>query len=304
MKISVIIPCYNAAAFVERAVRSVMAQDYKDYELIAVDDHSTDGTHDVLIRLQQIFPALIVLTSEGKGACAARNSGFAVSTGKYILFLDADDEMLPGKLSSDVQLLTDGNHPSMVAGAYVRRSARGSELIRVQPGNPLVQLFNGELGCTCSNLFNREVFEAAGKWREDLLSSQEAELMLRVLQKEPAVAYNINPNTVVHIEDSMISKRDPVGNLRRYFDVRLKIYDRLASVGKLSPEFLRNAGYMFYGILHRMYGMDSVQSLQMHAMITQRGIKVAAGPGVSPTYKRLCGIFGFRLTEKLFYRNR
>ena len=301
MKISVIIPCFNAESFVERAVNSVMKQTYREFELIAVDDHSTDGTFNKLNQLQQSYPDMHILKSSGKGACAARNTGFSVATGDYLLFLDADDELLPEKLTSDVHVIEKSESPALVVGAYHRKSSRSSEIAKTREGNPFVRLFNGELGCTCSNLFKRSAFEQSGKWNEDLQSSQEADLMLRVLRVDQNIAWNPEPNTVVYIDSSIISKRDPTGNLRRYFDVRMKIYEELISRDMNSEDVKRNAGFMFFGILHRMYALNPEQAIAMHEIVRNKQISIAAGPGVSASYRNLYRIFGFRLTEKLFY---
>lgn len=300
MKISVIIPCYNSAAFVARAVRSVMAQDYGDTEIICVNDGSTDHTREVLAQLEQEFnDRLRVLDIANSGAGAARNAGVEISSGEYLQFLDADDELLVSKLSSDVNVLGT-NKAVMLAGAYIRKKATSESKVEVKTDDVWLALFNGQLGCTCSNLFQREAFLKAGGWSTTLRSSQETELMHRLLKMGATVAYNPAFNTVVHVADSIISAREPVANLRRYFDVRLSVFDSMKSHG-YGRELMQNAGYMFYGILHRMYAMDREQSLQMLEQLKKRSIKITAGPGVSSRYRLLCAIFGFAATEKIFY---
>lgn len=301
MKISVIIPCYNAAAFVARAVESVEKQDYPNKEIIIVDDGSTDTTRDELSRLSIEYPAIQLILSENKGACAARNIGFDKSAGEYVLFLDADDELLPQKISSSVRLLTTGGSPSIVVGSFMRTSNNGSTLVPVRSGDPWIQLFNGELGCTCSNLFQRKAFLQAGKWNEQMQSSQEAELMHRILQYSSTVLYDPNALTLVHTEDSIISRRQPMENLRRYFDVRLAIFDNIKLLNPEHPTIMASAGCMFYGILHRMYRLNSEEAIRMQLLLMKRNIGISSGPGVSGTYRVLCSIFGFRTTERLFY---
>lgn len=301
MKISVIIPCYNAAAFVVRAVESVVQQDYPDKEIIIVDDGSTDRTREVLTSLRRDYPAINLVFSDNRGACAARNTGFENSSGEYLLFLDADDELLQGRISSAAAVLASGKSPSILAGSFIRKSAGKTTEIRASAGEPWVKLFNGELGCTCSNLFQRKAFVDAGKWNEELRSSQEAELMCRILQKNPLVKYDEQFLTVVHADDSIISRREPTENLRRYFDVRLTIYDNIIKLNPEDESIKSNAGSMFYGIVHRMYSLDRDQAWQMLELLKHRHIGIAQGPGVSRSYRILYGIFGFRITEGLFY---
>ncbi len=98
-RISVIMPCYNAAAFVEEAVNSVMNQTYADAELIVVDDGSTDGSVDILHQLTAQYPQrLSLLFQDRKGPYPARNLGLQHARGWYIAFLDADDYWTPSAL--------------------------------------------------------------------------------------------------------------------------------------------------------------------------------------------------------------
>lgn len=98
-RISVIMPCYNAAAFVEHAVTSVMEQSYEDVELIVVDDGSTDGSMDILTRLLGRYsPRMAVYQQDRKGPFPARNLGLERAGGGRIAFLDADDYWSPDAL--------------------------------------------------------------------------------------------------------------------------------------------------------------------------------------------------------------
>ena len=96
--ISVIMAAYNSSAYIEEAIRSVLAQDYEHWELLIVNDGSTDAT----LELAKSFddPRIHVLSQENKGVSAARNLAFTKVTGDYICFLDADDVLPPASLSS------------------------------------------------------------------------------------------------------------------------------------------------------------------------------------------------------------
>ena len=105
--VSIIIPAHNAKAWVEETVGSVLAQTYTNYELVVVDDGSTDGTLDVVAQALHGSSARYTLhrMPRNAGAAAARNLGFDHSTGRYILWLDADDLLTPTALHDHVALL-------------------------------------------------------------------------------------------------------------------------------------------------------------------------------------------------------
>ncbi len=107
--VSVIIPVFNAAQWLTKTLKSVIAQDYLK-EIICIDDHSTDKSLQILLEFQTKFPDKIkVFTNPQKGSNSARNYGFQQCSGKYIQWLDADDQLLPNKFSSQVQFLQ--THP-------------------------------------------------------------------------------------------------------------------------------------------------------------------------------------------------
>ena len=106
--VSVIIPTYNRAHLVGRAIRSVLAQTFRDFELIVVDDSSTDDTEDVIGSFAD--PRIRYLRHEtNRGGATARNTGIRVACGEYIAFLDSDDEWLPEKLERQLSTFLDSD---------------------------------------------------------------------------------------------------------------------------------------------------------------------------------------------------
>jgi len=114
-KVSVIIPVYNHAHRVRSAIDSVLLQTYKNYEIIVVDDGSTDNLKDSLSDFNNIR---LVHHKKNRGRAAARNSGFLASRGKYIAFLDADDEWKQSKLEKQVQYLEKNKDISICITGY------------------------------------------------------------------------------------------------------------------------------------------------------------------------------------------
>ncbi len=122
--VSVVMPAYNVAWCIGRAVDSVLAQDFRSRELIVVNDGSTDGTRAVL---ERYGAAITVIDQENQGMSAARNVAIRRARGTYVAFLDADDWWLPGKLRRQVELMQGspeiGFCSNAVAGRGWRRAA-------------------------------------------------------------------------------------------------------------------------------------------------------------------------------------
>jgi len=121
IKFSIIIPCYNAHGCVGRAMDSALAQNRADYEIIAIDDGSTDTTGEILRSYVSNHEGLICcIRQENKGPAAARNAGIFASKGEYLLFLDADDQLSPDALLIFEKELSDGDfkYGFVYAGHY------------------------------------------------------------------------------------------------------------------------------------------------------------------------------------------
>lgn len=112
---SVIIPAYNAGKFLDKAVDSVLNQDFDNYELIIVDDGSTDNTLEICNTYAEKFKDKVIVVSKGnKGVSAARNTGIKKACGKYILFIDSDDYIEPNSLSTLSDRIIQLGYPDIV----------------------------------------------------------------------------------------------------------------------------------------------------------------------------------------------
>lgn len=108
--ISVVITAYNRADLLPRAVTSVQAQDFSDFEIVIVDDGSADNTDDVVVAMQRDDERIrYVVHPKNRGEAGARNTGLVAATGEYIAFLDSDDAWLPGKLRRQYDIMAAAN---------------------------------------------------------------------------------------------------------------------------------------------------------------------------------------------------
>jgi len=129
--VSVVIPTYNRAPYVTMAIESALAQSYQDYEIIVVDDGSTDGTRDVL---EPYRDRIRYMYQDNKGVSAARNTGIQESRGEWIAFLDSDDEWLPNKL--EIQIGYVKSYPEICLVA--------ANMTVIKPHGDTVSLFNAK----------------------------------------------------------------------------------------------------------------------------------------------------------------
>ena len=115
--VSVIMPAYNSREYIAEAIHSVLDQDYRDLELIIVDDGSTDGTAEEALKFGD---RVKVLVQKNAGPAAARNRGVKAANGQFLAFIDSDDVWMPGKISAQVSYLKNNSDVGVVFGRLVR----------------------------------------------------------------------------------------------------------------------------------------------------------------------------------------
>ncbi|MFW2439118.1 MAG: glycosyltransferase family 2 protein [Arenicellales bacterium] len=173
--VSVIIPAFNAATTIKRTIQSVLAQTYPHFEILVIDDGSSDGTSDVVNNLAAGDERIKLLQQENQGVAAARNFGIRNARGDYIAPLDADDLWLPDKLEKQVAVMREG--PSTVGLVYtwsiqifddmrLRNLAKGWE----EEGSVFLPLLLGNFLSNASNpLICRECFDRVGMYNSEFL---------------------------------------------------------------------------------------------------------------------------------------
>lgn len=183
-RVSVIIPAYNAAWCVRRALDSVLAQDCRDFEVIVVDDGSQDDTAAVLAGYGE---AARVLSKPNGGLSSARNAGIAAARGEYVAFLDADDWWLPAKLSRQVALM-DGQPTLLFCSTRAMvQTPEGGRLPDWRCGDghraalECIFAVNAHVaGSGSSVLARREAFARAGGFDESLRSLEDIDMWMRL----------------------------------------------------------------------------------------------------------------------------
>ena len=147
MKISIVIPAYNVERHVRRCLTSVLVQAHRDVECICVDDGSSDRTRAVLEVAANTDDRVTVLSQSNAGVSAARNAGLAVATGEVVLFVDADDQLLPGALDVIAQVFCDQRPDCAVFGLVIDPPEAAPLTLshRLAPRDVVYELFHPDL---------------------------------------------------------------------------------------------------------------------------------------------------------------
>jgi glycosyltransferase involved in cell wall biosynthesis len=242
--VSVVIPCFNAADFIARALDSVSTQTIMPEQVICVDDGSTDCTRDVLAEYEKQSPIPLELYFvEHAGAPSARNLGLEKSKSNFVQFLDADDELLPAKLEGQLELATRLGAVDFVAGSFLRSATYGTEDFKhPKYTDPWRNLISGELGITSANLWRKSSLLSVGGWNESLTSSQEYDLMFRLMKQgarpllshEPLTIKHFNPHGIQGGAGSKSERR--IRSLLNYIELRKRIVQHLVDKEMMDAE--------------------------------------------------------------------
>ncbi|BCS54962.1 glycosyltransferase family A protein [Geobacter sp. SVR] len=208
--ISVIIPAYNAARYICKAIDSVLAQTWTDFEIIVIDDGSSDNTH---LLVQSRYPAVSCFRTVNKGVSHARNYGIAQARGSLIAFLDADDHWLPEKLEKQEALFKKDPSLGLVFTDNFFFDERGispftvNKKNRLMRGNVVRNIFLNSYVVTSTVMVRKSVFERVGLFEEGLSVAEDDNMWMRI-----GMNYGI-----ALVDEKLVMYRMTVGSLSSDF---------------------------------------------------------------------------------------
>lgn len=231
---SVAMPAYQAQDVVARAVESVLAQTFDDWELVVVDDGSTDATSDVVRRYVQADPRVRLVRQENAGCGAARNTAVLASTGRFVLRFDADDELLPEYLERMAAFISanpgydlyscNGWH---VAPDGSRSSARPGPFYEQERSFSLEEMFAANHIFTIA-VFSREVFDRIGGIRPDVYC-EDLDFWFRAFVFGGAT----HRYTPQHLALYTVSDSQMTADVEKVLRSRMQVYRDMLESGKL-----------------------------------------------------------------------
>lgn len=218
MKVSVVIPVRNGEKYLSQAIESVLAQTYRDLELLIVDDGSTDGTAAIIKRCADRDPRIRCLTQENRGVAAAGNRGLEEARSEWAARLDADDAFLPEKLERQVALL-DRNPDAKIVGTlacFIDHAGRPLGLVGTEgPFTPaeffrLVREDRPIYFVNSSTLMHRETVLSLGGYRDAFAPAEDVDLWIRMAEKghlmlkvpEPLLLYRMHGESLTMTQNA------------------------------------------------------------------------------------------------------
>lgn len=244
-KVSVIIPTFNRANYIGEAIDSVLSQTYKDYEIVVVDDGSTDNTKEVL---KKYSDKIKYVYQRNRGLSASRNRGIDESNGEYIGFLDSDDIWLSDKLEKQVDILDQGHNYAFVCSDSYVIDETGKIIKTFGKGiynyETFESLYEENFVLVLTVLLRRRCLEDVGLFDETLSMSEDYDLWLRIA-KRYKFKHLSSPLSKYRTHSGNMSKKNEVleREVKKVIDKYETTYD-LSIVRKIIGKARR---YYFFG---------------------------------------------------------
>lgn len=240
-KVSVVIPVYNSAKYIEETLDSVLSQTYTDFEVIVVDDGSKDKTPSIVKQYQVKYPEKIrLIQKENGGPASARNAGIKVAWGEFIAFNDSDDLWLPLKLEKQMEHFNSDPQVGLVYSKYT--SFRDDKELRTKPekgysGWIFTKLLSKSIIQASTMMVKRECLDAVGLFDESFSLADEYDMSLRIAKKFQCHFVD-KELTRYRIHDTNASKNDLLFD-KENLKIYKKIYNNDTDLSKNEKKLLK-----------------------------------------------------------------
>jgi len=298
-KVTVIIPCFDVEAYIGECLESVLAQGPVVEIVYCVDNGSKDGTVPAIERWCTAHPDLRVVVEHEpvRGASAARNRPLARVTTPWVQFLDADDLLLPGKITEQLALAENAD---VLYESATFVGIDGGRHVKVPDDEVEVGLMAGNLGNTCANLWSTAKLIQVNGWDQRLPSSQEYDLMLRLYEAEARFKKLAGDRTVVRERASgQISQGAAARRWRALVDVQVRML-RAFRKRAPHPDKLKRIHQAFFGGLRMLYPYDPDQAMELWKRYLQpSGFEPLPGGLNTKGYIWAYRLLGFKGAERM-----
>lgn len=260
--VSVVIPCYNSEDFISQTINSVIEQTYSNYEIIVVDDGSTDRSLELIKKYKS---QITIYESTNKGACHARNLGASKAKGEFIIFLDSDDLFSINTLEVLVENISKKNPISMCIWHRLKLINGDWKIIKsiIENKPPKNDFILGWLSGwyipTSGVLWSKNLFFNIGMFDETISANQDGDLMLRALISGyiPSLTNDTNILYRHHSDNKLsISNTKSIRNLKSRIFVLQKIIENLKR-NNLLEKYRVQIGRLYHNLARNHYGIDA-----------------------------------------------
>ncbi len=252
-RVTVVIPAYNSASFIGRAIRSALEQDYPAKEIIVVDDGSTDNTGEVVTSFGDKVRYLLQKKS---GPAVARNRAIRHSKAEFIAFLDSDDQWLPGRLTKCLQPMIEDHSVGLTYCHSIARLPDGREIpyggftqVRnLFPRYPFPSPTHSTPATTC----RRDLLLKVGGFDRPLLAYEDHDLWMRV-GEQARIACIEEPLVIIHIRPDSLSASNSKNRgevIRTYFQIVDDAFARRPDLYGPRRRFILADAHYFWAVRH------------------------------------------------------
>lgn len=294
---SAVIPCYNCAQFISRAIESISSQTLAPVEIICVDNNSTDDTMTLLEEIAAKNSLVTVCNESNQGASYARNRGINMAKGDYIQLLDADDYIGESKVETQLSSCTPYGVADLIIDSY--RISKGGKICgeSVTRSDDLwCEILSSRFGITSSNLWKTNTLKELGGFDTSMKTSEEYELMFRFLKADKKVALSNTYQTIKYNDNEFaLTGLTNTENMNRYLNLRTDMYKYLVSTNQINQK----RQVAFFDILRVCYAYDTNTVLKLYEEFFDKSFTPDSTLVTSAKYIALYNIFGFKITQWL-----
>jgi glycosyltransferase involved in cell wall biosynthesis len=303
MLVSILIPCFNTERWIEQAIKSALAQTWREKEVIVVDDGSTDMS---LKLIKNFGDRIRWVSGPNRGSNVARNRLLELARGEWLQYLDADDYLLPEKIALQMEFSAENPAADVAFGPstieHCSQTETRRELLPIpEPHDPWILLARWYLPQTGATLWRKQAIVDVGAWKTDQPCCQEHELYLRLLIAGKHFAYcEHNGSIYRHWGENTLWRGNVPEVHRRRLEIEQRAEDFLRSTNELTPERQHAINMARFETARTAWQYDSVFAHTIvRKMLATDPNFIPRGAAAPLGYRLAMRFLGFAKAEKL-----
>jgi glycosyltransferase involved in cell wall biosynthesis len=299
MLVSILIPCYNASPWIGKAIESALGQTWPEKEVVVLDDGSTDNSMETIRRFA---PHIRVNQQANSGQNASRNRLTELGRGEWLIFLDADDEMLPDCVEQKMKVAdgADVIYGTMEVACFVgEEKTRFSTRQARDYDDPIAMAFAWKYPNTSAIAFRKSAILEAGGWDTTVKNCTDYALLFPLLSL--GKKFRAAPNSVSLYRQwspDQAVYQDPLRKMRTRFHLMRRSAETFAAVGLLTPERKDSFEMESFNLLRSLAHLNLTEAVALHRELLEWNPKFSASTH-SWVYNKLYQCMGFSAAERV-----